>query len=241
LIDEVRISNIARGSNEMMFALASLAPSVTSQPGDQTVAVGQSASFSISAIGANPLFYQWRQSGTNVSGATQAGYSIVSAQLTNAGPYDVVITNSAGSVTSSVATLTVRTPLNLTWLGLASSNWNTNDVDWVTDTSVNTAYTPGDNVTFDNSGSAASSVNLTGPMTPSSVLVSAANDYTLNSSVGGGIVGVSRLTKSGAGTLVLDTDNSYNGPTVIRTASSSSARLTPTAPWAPARLRTTAR
>ena len=216
LIDEVRISSVARGSNEMMFGAASVPPFVTIQPTNQTVAVGQSATLSVTAGGSNPLFYQWRQSGTNVAGATQATYFIASAQFSNAGPYDVVITNSAGSTNSAVATLTVRTPLNLTWLGLTTSDWNSTDTNWVTDTSANVAYTPGDNVKFDNNGSGAPTVNLTGAMTPNSVVVNAANDYTLSSSVGGGITGNSPLTKDGAGMLVLDTDNSYTGPTVLQ-------------------------
>ena len=135
------------------------------------------------------------------------------AQFTDAGPYDVVVTNTYGRATSEVATLTVRTPLNLTWLGLAVLTGIPAIVNWVTDTSANVAYTPGDNVTFDVNGSGSASVNLTGPLSPSAVVVNAANDYTLSTSVGGGIVGISRLTKSGAGTLVLDTDNSYTGPT----------------------------
>jgi autotransporter-associated beta strand protein len=189
---------------------------ITSQPVDQVVAVGWSTSLSVTAGGATPFSYQWRLYGTNVAGATQSAYPIASAQLTDSGPYDVVVTNSYGSITSTVATLTVRTPLNLTWLGLNSADWNTNDVDWVTDTSVNVAFTTGDNVTFDNSGSAVPSVTLTGSLIPNAVVVNAANDYTLSSSVGGGIAGVTGLTKSGAGTLVLDTDNSYTGPTLIQ-------------------------
>src|ERR1019366_8405484 len=91
---------------------------------------------------------------------------------------------------------------------LSSVNW--------TSTGGNVAYAQGDNLTFDNSGSAVPSVNLTGLFSPSSVVINAANDYTLSSSLGGGIVGSTGLTKSGAGTLVLDTDNTYAGPTLIQ-------------------------
>ena len=213
LIDEVRISNIARGSNAMMFSPSP--PVIASQPADQTVGVGQSAGFSVTVSGL-PLVYQWQLYGTNLPGATQSSYPIAAAQFTDAGPYTVVITNNYGAVTSSVATLTVRTPLNLTWLGLAGSNWNTNEVDWVTDTSADVAFTPGDNVTFDDSGSTVPSVSLTSLLTPSAVVVNATSTYTLSSSVGGGIAGSTGLTKSGAGTLVLDLTNTYAGPTLIQ-------------------------
>ena len=218
LIDEVRISNIARDSTNMMFAATApdLRPIVTTQPADQIVSVGQSASFAVTVTGAPTLTYQWRHAGTNLSGGTQYAYPIAAAQFTDAGAYDVVITNTYGSITSTVATLTVRTPLNLTWLGLAPAIWNTTDIDWVTDTSANVAYTSGDNVRFDINGIGASSITLPGPVSPNSVVVSADNDYTLSTTVGGGIVGTSRLTKSGAGTLVLDIVNTYTGPTLIQ-------------------------
>ena len=212
-IDEVRISSIARAADGMRFTPAP--PSITSQPTGQTVGVGQGAGFSVTASGL-PVVYQWRLYGTNLPEATQSTYSIAAAQLTDDGPYDVVITNNYGATNSDVATLTVRTPLNLTWLGSAGSAWNTTDVDWVTDTSANVAYSPGDNVTFDNSGSAVSSVSLSGPLNPKAVVVNAGNDYTFTTSVGGGIVGSTGLTKSGAGRLVLDTDNSYTGSTLIQ-------------------------
>ena len=100
----MRISNLARGSNAMMFSAS--APLIAAQPTDQAVSVGQSAGFGVLA-GGLPVFYQWRLYGTNLPGATQSSYSIVAAQLTDAGPYDVVITNDYGAVTSVVATLTV--------------------------------------------------------------------------------------------------------------------------------------
>jgi endonuclease/exonuclease/phosphatase family metal-dependent hydrolase len=85
------------------------APSITTQPASQTNAVGANASFSVVATGTAPLAYQWRFFGTNFSGATNSSLSLTNLQTTNAGDYTVVITNVAGSVTSSVATLTVTT------------------------------------------------------------------------------------------------------------------------------------
>jgi hypothetical protein len=88
------------------FILYSL-PIITQQPTDLRVTVGSSAVFTVAATGLSPLTYQWRFNGTNIFGATQTNYAIGSVQLTNAGGYDVVVTNSLGSATSRKATLTV--------------------------------------------------------------------------------------------------------------------------------------
>jgi pectate lyase len=88
---------------------AATAPSITSQPASQTVAVGGTASFSVTATGTATLTYQWRFNGSNISGATSSTYSLSNVQTANAGSYTVVVSNSVGSVTSSTATLTVST------------------------------------------------------------------------------------------------------------------------------------
>jgi hypothetical protein len=84
-----------------------VAPIISLQPQSQTVAVGDTASFSVTASGTAPLSYQWRFNGTNIAGAGTNLYTLASAQATNNGSYTVVITNIAGAVTSSVATLVV--------------------------------------------------------------------------------------------------------------------------------------
>lgn len=83
------------------------APVIATPPQGQSVATGNSVSFSVVAAGASPLNYQWLFNGTNISGATNNLFSLASAQLTNAGNYSVTITNIAGSVTSAVAILNV--------------------------------------------------------------------------------------------------------------------------------------
>jgi hypothetical protein len=82
-------------------------PAITTQPQSQTVTVGGTASFSVSASGSSPFSYQWKKSGSNISGATSSSYSISNAQTSHAGSYTVTVTNSAGSVASNAATLTV--------------------------------------------------------------------------------------------------------------------------------------
>jgi formylglycine-generating enzyme required for sulfatase activity len=73
---------------------------ITAQPSGGVLLNG-SASLSVSATGSG-LSYQWRKDGVNISGATSASYT-----ATAAGTYSVVITNSAGSLTSSSAAVTV--------------------------------------------------------------------------------------------------------------------------------------
>jgi Immunoglobulin I-set domain. len=86
------------------------APSITSHPQSRAVTAGESVSFSVSASGTAPLTYQWRKDGAPISGATNASYSISSAQSGHAGAYSVVVSNSVGSMTSNAATLTVNPP-----------------------------------------------------------------------------------------------------------------------------------
>ena len=82
-------------------------PSITTQPSNQSVTEGASPSFTVVAAGTATLGYQWRKSGVNVGGATSATLSFPSVTIGQAGSYTVVVTNSAGSITSSAVTLTV--------------------------------------------------------------------------------------------------------------------------------------
>ncbi len=90
-------------------------PAVTAQPVNQTVAVGQTATFSVTATGTAPLSYQWRKNGANISGATASAYTTpATASTDNGAQFSVVISNAAGSVTSNTATLTVNVPPSIT-------------------------------------------------------------------------------------------------------------------------------
>jgi hypothetical protein len=72
--------------------------------------MGSSASFSVSVSGTAPFHFQWRFNGTNLLNATNAACTIQAVAATNTGNYSVVVTNSAGSATSSNALLTVIVP-----------------------------------------------------------------------------------------------------------------------------------
>src|SRR5271170_2952744 len=85
-------------------------PAVVSQPANQSVTVGQTATFSVTASGTGPLAYQWYDNGVAISGATSSTYTTPPTVLGNSGSvYTVTVTNLAGTVTSMGATLTVTT------------------------------------------------------------------------------------------------------------------------------------
>ncbi len=88
-------------------------PVIETQPSNQTVEVGRTAKFSVTASGQLPLSYQWRFYGTNLADQTSASLVLTGVATNQAGPYSVVVTNVYGSVTSSVATLTVVLVLTL--------------------------------------------------------------------------------------------------------------------------------
>ncbi len=105
----VTITNIAGSvtSSNAVLTVSNAPPLIATQPQNQTVLAGQNVSFSVTAGGTLPLNYQWLLGGTNISGATTNPFVLANVQSTNAGDFSVVITNIAGSVTSSVATLTI--------------------------------------------------------------------------------------------------------------------------------------
>jgi hypothetical protein len=82
------------------------APSITTQPANQTTTIGGSASFTVTADG-NPTGYQWSFNGSPIAGATSTTYTINNAQSANAGNYQIAVSNAAGATASSVATLTI--------------------------------------------------------------------------------------------------------------------------------------
>jgi hypothetical protein len=109
---------------------------ITTQPASQTVTAGQTATFSVAATGTAPLSYQWRKNGAAISGATSSSYTTpATTSSDNGAQFIVVVSNTAGSATSSVATLTVNpvtppgVPTGLTASAVSSSqinlSWNT--------------------------------------------------------------------------------------------------------------------
>jgi hypothetical protein len=86
-------------------------PSIVTQPANQSIQSGQTATFTVVASGTGPLSYQWQKNSTAISGALTASYTTL-AQTTgdNGALFAVIVSNSGGSVSSQSATLTVTAP-----------------------------------------------------------------------------------------------------------------------------------
>ncbi|MED4328635.1 immunoglobulin domain-containing protein, partial [Schinkia azotoformans] len=105
---------VSNGAGNVISTAATLtvnpvpvAPTITTEPSDQTVTAGGTATFTVIATGDAPLSYQWKKDGTDIAGATSASLTINNAQESDEGSYTVVVSNGAGNVTSTAATLTV--------------------------------------------------------------------------------------------------------------------------------------
>lgn len=112
------VTNVAGSSLSSAAVLAvsalPVAPSVTTQPVSQTVAVGANVTFTVAVSGTAPFSYQWQFNGGNISGATSATLNLTAVGTNQAGTYLCLVTNTAGSATSSQATLAVSLPPSIT-------------------------------------------------------------------------------------------------------------------------------
>jgi sucrose-6-phosphate hydrolase SacC (GH32 family) len=124
------ISLVAGGRNAQLLSLnlfnlssawPAALPYIAAQPGPAaSVNVGGPASFSVTATGTTvPISYQWYNNGQAIAGATNSSLSVTAVPSTNVS-YTVVVSNAAGSVTSSVAPLTVRGPYRVSYWRMES-------------------------------------------------------------------------------------------------------------------------
>jgi len=149
--------NITSAAATLTVNAVAVAPSITSQPIGQTIAAGQTATFSVTASGTAPLGYQWNKNGTAISGAASSSYSTPAETTSdNGAKFTVVISNGAGNVTSNAATLTVNAAAFLLSAAPTSLNFG----------NVNTGASSTLPVTLTNSGNSnvtISNVSISGP------------------------------------------------------------------------------
>ena len=123
-VNGLSLASVVSG-NEAYHTLAvgePLPPLITCPPAPQTAWLGSNVTFAVAAEGFAPLAYQWYFNNTPISGATATNYILTGVTAAHAGSYRAVVSNPGGSVTSSVAVLTV----NLTASSVAvSSSTNT--------------------------------------------------------------------------------------------------------------------
>ena len=174
------LTNNTTGLSVDLFLSTAPFPVITSQPASLSIAPGQDAVFTVGQTGVAPFTYQWRREGTNIAdggnvwGTATASLSITNAGVADSGNYAVVIANSHGSITSSVAVLVVSsTPVAPTITGpnnqtviqgnnatfsasvaglpLPTVQWQKNGVDIVgatTTLTITNAQYPGDQATY---------------------------------------------------------------------------------------------
>ena len=176
LYHAVFTNSIGSTTSNAATLTVNFAPAITTQPASSTVTAGQTATFTVVATGNPAPTYQWASapSGsstfTNISGATSATLTVASATAAqNGNQYRVTVTNSVGTVTSSIATLTVQTPpaittqpssatvtagATATFTAAASGN-PAPTVQWQVSTNGGTSFTP-------ISGATSATLTLTG-------------------------------------------------------------------------------
>jgi hypothetical protein len=102
------LSSVAANSTLTIVENTSGAPTITKQPQNRTVTVGETARFVVVATGTEPLSYQWRKNGTEIPGATDSSYVTPPTTLADDGTiFDVIVSNTAGQVKSRNAKLRV--------------------------------------------------------------------------------------------------------------------------------------
>ncbi len=109
----VQINNpggTTNSTNVVLTVLPPPPPAIVTQPTNETVLVGDTATFSVLAASMTPLSYQWSWNTTNIPGATNTALVLTNVQLYQAGTYSVQVTNLGGITNSTNVVLTVLLP-----------------------------------------------------------------------------------------------------------------------------------
>lgn len=101
-------SGLVQLNYEMVRAL-----SLVSQPEGVISPVGGAAKLKVEAVGVGALAYQWRKGGSNIAGANLAELSLTNLKKSDAGNYDVIVSDDVTNRVSNVAVVQVLQPLNI--------------------------------------------------------------------------------------------------------------------------------
>jgi alpha-tubulin suppressor-like RCC1 family protein len=117
----VRVTNVYGSTQvDLSLTVTDTPPYIVSQPVSQSVPVGASATFTVSARGSLPFGYQWRFNGQDISGATSATLTLSNLSYSQTGYYDVAVRNPIGHVVSAKVLLSVGQTSVYVW-GLGSA------------------------------------------------------------------------------------------------------------------------
>ncbi len=167
---------------------------------------------------ASPLYSVRNASNGVVTLSGHLAHFVPATDFSGLGSFQfVVVANDGSSVTNAVSVLMtpITIPENLTWQGDGLANVWTNGgpANWNDGTNL-VAFSSGDNVTFDDTGSNTPAITLAGPISAGIVSVIADNqDYVFAGT--GFLSGGTALFKTGNGQLTLDTSNNFSGGTTI--------------------------
>jgi len=119
----------AGGFHTLAVRSGSFAPLILEEPSDQYAPVSGTVTFSALGGGVAGVSYQWQFNGVDIPGATNATLILTNVSAANEGSYQVVISNSAGSVTSDPAALTLILPPQILSVTPTNSGtvWTTNN------------------------------------------------------------------------------------------------------------------
>jgi hypothetical protein len=129
------------GSFVLITTSTNTAPSITVQPRDTSMWAGYSDDIYllVTATGVGTLSYQWRKNGTPVPTGTNSSLDFLGVQVADSGNYDVIVANDYGSVTSSVAVLTITNLLpEISWSPQSQSVAAGSDAMFYVSTSIGT-------------------------------------------------------------------------------------------------------
>ncbi len=160
------------------------APTITTQPTSLLLTAGANATFSVVAAGTAPLRYEWRKNGRSINNATTASLALPAVKLDDAAVYTVRVSNSAGSLTSSPASLTIGATAGAITTALASQTVNAGAEAKFTVTAAGTGL----NYQWKFNGRTIKGAT-TATLTLPNVGVTAAGDYGVTVSISSGPVG----------------------------------------------------